>query len=114
MIDKPEVKVGERTNLKILAEPTSTCRRKQNSALNFLDVVIFDRKTSKLLPRSNRRVLYNGSLTKSITTTKASVVNLEIIPIERGQYEFGVCISKSNNQDGIIQFDSERVVLSVI
>ncbi|QID83726.1 hypothetical protein GRS66_006202 [Saccharomyces pastorianus] len=114
LIDNPEVKVGERTNLKILADPTSTCRRKQNSAINFLDVVIFDRKTSKLLPRSNRRILYNGSLTRSITTTKASVVNLEIIPIEKGQYEFGVCISKSNNQDGIIQFDSERVVLSVI
>lgn len=111
-LDEPKVKVGKRINLKILAEPTSICRKKQNSIINFLDIIILDRKTSKLLPRSNRRILYNGSLTMPISTVKASEVNLEIIPIEKGQYEFSVCISKSN-KDGIIQFDSESVILSV-
>ncbi|CAI4874864.1 ADS_G0012360.mRNA.1.CDS.1 [Saccharomyces cerevisiae] len=114
LLDEPKVKVGEIINLKIITEPTSTCRRKQNSTVNFLDIVIFDSKTSKILPRSNRRILYNGSLTKPISTTKVSEINLEIIPIEKGRYEFSVCISKSNNQDGIIQFDSENVILSVI
>ncbi|EJS42210.1 trs120p [Saccharomyces arboricola H-6] len=114
LIDKPKVKVGERASLRILTEPTNTCRRKQTSTINFLDIIIFDKKTSKLLPRSNRRILYNGSLTKPISTANASEVDLEIIPIERGHYEFGVCISKSNNQDGIVQFDSESVILSVI
>lgn len=114
LIDRPEIRIGERTNLRIVAEPTNTCRRKQNSTINFLDIVIFDRRTSKLLPRSNRRILYNGSLTRPITTNRPSEVNLEIIPIERGQYEFGVCIFKSNNQDGIIQFNSESVILSVM
>ncbi|CAI4059188.1 TRAPPII-specific subunit TRS120 SKDI_04G6160 [Saccharomyces kudriavzevii IFO 1802] len=114
LIDRPEIRIGERTNLRIVAEPTNTCRRKQNATINFLDIVIFDRRTSKLLPRSNRRILYNGSLTRPITTNRPSEVNLEIIPIERGQYEFGVCIFKSNNQDGIIQFNSESVILSVM
>lgn len=35
LLDEPKVKVGEIINLKIITEPTSTCRRKQNSTVNF-------------------------------------------------------------------------------
>ncbi|AET40206.1 TRAPPII-specific subunit TRS120 Ecym_5457 [Eremothecium cymbalariae DBVPG len=48
----------------------------------------FERRTGKPIPESNKILLYNGTLTKSINLKTSNKIELKVMPIERGEYEF--------------------------
>ncbi|SCU88693.1 LAMI_0D11012g1_1 [Lachancea mirantina] len=55
--------------------------------------LIFDRRTGRLLPKSNSRVIYNGNLTRKVKLAKDSDTGLELLPLDRGEYEIGCSIN---------------------
>lgn len=61
-----------------------------------LTFMFFDRRTGKILPRSNKRILYNGKLSSNIQAKYQPEIKLDILPLERGEYEIGCCINGSN------------------
>ena len=61
-----------------------------------LTFMFFDRRTGKILPRSNKRILYNGKLTSNIQAKYQPEIKLDILPLERGEYEIGCCVNGSN------------------
>ncbi|KAH7587582.1 hypothetical protein J7298_01351 [Nakaseomyces glabratus] len=85
-------------------------RIQQTALLNFF---IFEHFSSKLLPKSNRRLLYNGSLSQKFSTNSESTVCLDVIPIEPGCYEICVCISETESVDKVLQFNPDSILVEV-
>lgn len=75
---------------------------------------IFEHPSSKLLPKSNRRLLYNGSLSQTFSTASETDNILELIPVEPGCYEVCCCVSKSGDASKTIQFNSNSLLLHVL
>ncbi|KAL3232155.1 Uncharacterized protein RNJ44_04071 [Nakaseomyces bracarensis] len=78
-----------------------------------LHFFILEYPSSKLLPRSNKRLLYNGSLSQIFSTNSETNNILELIPIEPGCYEICCCISKSGDTNKTIQFNSNSLLIQV-
>lgn len=78
-----------------------------------VNLLIFDNKTTKLLLDSNRRVLYNGSLKKLVSSRHKTVSNFEFLPIEHGEYRLSVCITSGKDRNTLLQADSSIIVITV-
>lgn len=93
--------------------PTQSHHPNVRNSMLQLNYMIFDHRTSKLLPRSNRRILYNGTLSHHIMATKKVTTSLELWPIESGNYEVLVSISNLDGDESTIQLNSEPVTFQV-
>lgn len=110
-LDRNNVNMGQTIHARVNVQPTQ--QRGNESPMLLLNYMIFDNRSSKLLPKSNRRVLYNGTLTRQISATKPAEAILELVPIERGNYEICACISQSGTPGSLLQFNAEPVTFSV-
>ncbi|CCK69551.1 TRAPPII-specific subunit TRS120 KNAG_0C04490 [Huiozyma naganishii CBS 8797] len=114
-LDKESLKVGEHLKATVNVSPV-----KDNSTLGelpsiiLLNVLIFDNRTSKLLSKSNRRILYNGLSCKSISGGTATETTFDFLPIETGQYQICACLSRSDDRDTVIQLDHSIVIFNVL
>lgn len=117
-IDKRSVTAGESVNASVRINPTSLADRSPASQLPpeklLLNFMIFDNHTAKLLTKSNRRVLFNGTLSRHLIITKPVETQLQVLPLEKGSYEICVCISRSDSKDQAIQFNSGLVAFTVV
>lgn len=111
-IDKKETVRGQKIQAEISVEPSTLTKsnastkaakthvsKKSKIQILTLNIMVFDTKTSKLLPKSNRRILYNGTLSRQISATKQTTANIELLPIEKGDYEIIACISKGTDDN---------------
>lgn len=127
VIDKNKVAVGEQIEAKISVTPTTAATldphsrtktkakknnvmKKANSNDLTMNIIIFDRSASKVLSKSNRRILYNGTLTQHISASEHTQANIELLPIEKGNYEITACISEPRDDElTIVQSQFEPV-----
>lgn len=107
-----KVNVGDPINFKIHIEPTGTVHEPLPN-ISVLNILIFDNKTSKLVTHTNRRILFNGSLSRTINTQTSYQSNFELLPIEKGEYQVSVVLSDKDDKDSIIQLDSNVNIFSV-
>lgn len=110
-LDRNNINMGQTIHATVSVKPTQ--QKDNESPMLLLNFMIFDNRSSKLLPKSNRRVLYNGTLKRQISATKPAEAVLELVPIERGNYEICACISKTDTTDSVILFNAEPVTFSV-
>lgn len=109
--EKPHV--GDQLSVKVNTIPINTKQHHLSLDSVFLNFMIFDNHTSKLLPKKNQRLFYNGMLSRTLPVTETSEVELDLMPIEKGEYEVSVCISEGPNSDSILQFSNEAVTFCV-
>lgn len=112
-VENLEVSAGDNVRLTVTLENTRSQIDESIPAQRKLNVWILDHSTSKILPRSNRRVLYNGTLVRTVETTKQSTVNFDLLPIESGMYELCAAVARPDSIDPLLHFDSESVVINV-
>ncbi|CAR28023.1 ZYRO0D12012p [Zygosaccharomyces rouxii] len=117
-IDKRSVTKGECVNAVVKVSPRSIsdCTTSPQSPPErlLLNFAIFDSHTAKLLSKSNRRVLFNGTLSRHLIVIKPVETQLQLLPLEKGSYEICVCLSRSDSKDQAIQFNSGLVTFTVI
>lgn len=78
-----------------------------------VNLLIFDNKTARPLLESNRRVLYNGSLIKFVSSRSETLSTFELLPIEHGEYRLSVCVTSGTDRNIILQADTSIVVINV-
>lgn len=78
-----------------------------------VNLLIFDNKTARPLLDPNRRVLYNGSLSKFVASRSETLSTFELLPIEPGTYRLSVCITPGADRNTILQDDISIVVINV-
>ncbi|GCE97849.1 hypothetical protein ZYGM_002912 [Zygosaccharomyces mellis] len=118
-IDKHNVTRGECVNTLVKVSPTSnpdlTSSGLSSPEKLLLNFAIFDSHTAKLLSKSNRRVLYNGTLSRHLIVIKPVEAQLQLLPLEKGTYEICVCLSSSApGRDQAMQFNSGFVTFTVV
>ncbi|KAM3160478.1 hypothetical protein ACU8KH_04611 [Lachancea thermotolerans] len=93
---RSELRLGETLSIcaKIGFNQKFPCSEAKPAKLEFL---IYNRRTGKLLPRSNTSILYNGQLSKRIIPKYDSEVKIELVPIDKGDYEVGCCLESVFN-----------------
>ncbi|CUS24120.1 LAQU0S14e00584g1_1 [Lachancea quebecensis] len=93
---KSELHMGEslRIYAKIGYNQKHPCSETKPVKLEFL---IYNRRTGKLLPKSNTSILYNGQLSKRVTPKYDSEITLDLVPIDNGEYEVGCCLDSVFN-----------------
>ncbi|CCF58495.1 hypothetical protein KAFR_0E03430 [Kazachstania africana CBS 2517] len=107
-----ENKVGDRINIKAVITPSSPKKIVKEDSL-IVTLTIFDKLTLKLLSKSNKRILYNGSLMDYIDPNITSKVSFELLVLERGHYEICVALSRMQDPDHIVPANSNPVSLLV-
>ncbi|GMM58736.1 Trs120 protein [Maudiozyma humilis] len=112
-LESTEVTSGDMVRLTVELSNTRSHVDDSVPAQRKLNLWILDHSTSKILPRSNRRVLYNGTLVRTIETTKPCSVNFDLLPIESGKYELCAAVARPDSVDPLLHFDSESVVITV-
>lgn len=112
-VDKSIINKGTTIRVKATITPTQSRHKSPKHSMLILNFVLFDHQTSKVIPRSNRRILYNGTLNHHIVANKEASTTLELLPIEAGHYEILVTIEGADDQDSSIQFNSEPAVFQV-
>lgn len=105
--NKDRVKTGEHLKIDVAVQPTSALTSNINTV--FLNLLIFDNRTSKLLPRSNRRILFNGTLSKPLQITKLIRTSFELLPIERGDYQITIALATGKNQQSLLQMNTNTI-----
>ena len=113
-ISDQKVSVGERVTIKATLNPLKTKHSDTTQAIVSLNFMVFDLHSSKLLPKSNRRILYNGGLTRQVSTSKHAEVPLDLVIIERGTYEISVCVTKITHPDDVLQFSTRAVTFCAV
>ncbi|CDH17657.1 related to Trafficking protein particle complex II-specific subunit 120 [Zygosaccharomyces bailii ISA1307] len=115
-IDKRSVAKGQSLNAVVKVSPTSILDPALQSPpeMLFLSFMIFDNHTARLLTKSDKRVLFNGTLSRCLRVTKPVETALQLLPIEKGSYEICACISRSNTSDQVLQFNPGLVTFTVV
>ncbi|CCH58472.1 hypothetical protein TBLA_0A06800 [Henningerozyma blattae CBS 6284] len=116
-IDENTVTMGDQVQIKVKTMPIK--KSSTHDEIYYLNFIIFDNHTQKIIPRNTSRLLYNGVLSRTLTISKdyeGEAINtlLELIPIEKGEYEISVCISEGPNSENLLQFSSESVIFQVV
>lgn len=110
-IDQTKITRNQSVHARVTITPTPA--RQASSEQLLLTFMIFDHQTSKILPNSSRRVLYNGTLTRHVVAAKETKIALELIPIEPGTYEICALITNSTEDRSMSLFNQEPVTLLV-
>lgn len=115
-IDKRTVAKGQPVNAVVRVSPTSISDptaplEPEMLSLNFM---IFDNHTARLLTKSDKRVLFNGTLSRCLRVTKPVETALQLLPIEKGNYEICACISRPSTSDQVLQFNPGLVTFTVV
>ncbi|GAV54014.1 hypothetical protein ZYGR_0AK05160 [Zygosaccharomyces rouxii] len=117
-IDKSSVAKGQCVKAVVKVSPTSnsdlTASPQSSPEKLILNFAIFDSHTAKLLSKSNRRVLFNGTLSRHLIVVKPVETQLQLLPLEKGSYEICVCPSRSDSKDQAIQFNPGLVTFTVV
>ncbi|SMN19635.1 similar to Saccharomyces cerevisiae YDR407C TRS120 One of 10 subunits of the transport protein particle (TRAPP) complex of the cis-Golgi which mediates vesicle docking and fusion [Maudiozyma saulgeensis] len=111
--DNTTVSIGSNIKLSVHLENTREIITDDIPSQRKLNIWIIDQKTSKILPRSNGRVLYNGTLSKTVSTDKPFSTKFDLLPVEPGVYEICAAVARLDNQDPLLHFDSESIILTV-
>lgn len=112
--EEKTVKKGSILQVDVLLRPSGAAIKNNISDVVSVNLLIFDNKTSRLLLESNRRVLYNGSLNKLISSREETLSKFELLPIEHGEYRLSVCISSGLDCNNVLQVDTSVVTVTVI
>lgn len=112
-LDKCTIEKGQSLCVKATVTPTQSRQSSTRNSMLLLNFMLFDNQTCKLLPKSNRRILYNGTLNHHIMATKKATINLTLLPIETGNYEIFVSIASTDGDESTIQFNSGPVTFQV-
>lgn len=89
---KSEVSIGE--TLRIHTKLTQNNLHHNASGDTYqLDFLLYNRRTGKPLPKSNTSVLYNGQLSRRICPKHEPEVTLDLMPIDKGEYEIACCLN---------------------
>ncbi|KAG0667912.1 hypothetical protein C6P45_005235 [Maudiozyma exigua] len=107
------VNIGDNLKLGVQLENTRTKTTDQIPPQRKLNIWIIDHKTSKILPRSNSRILYSGTLSKMISTNKPFTTEFNLLPVEPGTYEICAAVARLESQDPLLHFDSESIIITV-
>lgn len=110
-VDKNNVARNQPVLAKVTITPTQARKAKTEPLL--LTFMVFDNQTSKLLPSSSRRILYNGTLTRSIVATSEIKVALNLVPIEPGNYEVCALVTNADEDHSMTIFNREPVTFLV-
>lgn len=110
-VDKNEVEKNSPVQAKVTI--TSTHSKQVKPEPLILTFLVFDNQTSQLLPKSSRRILYNGTLTRHVIASHESQVVLELVPIESGSYEICALLTKPNEDRSMSLFNREPVSFQV-
>ena len=111
--DNTTVNIGDNLKLGVHLENTRTKITDQIPPQRKLNIWIIDHKTSKILPRSNSRILYSGTLSKMISTDKPFTTEFNLLPVEPGTYEICAAVARLESQDPLLHFDSESIIITV-
>lgn len=111
-VEDPILKVGDMIEINISVEPILHKQHSMKSSV-FLNFLIYDSKSSKMIPKTSNRILYNGTLSMTISATRKTETKLQLTPLEKGVYEICTCISAIHNRNNVLQFNSENLILSV-
>ncbi|EDO14417.1 hypothetical protein Kpol_218p2 [Vanderwaltozyma polyspora DSM 70294] len=79
----------------------------------FVNFTMVDSRCNIPLPKVNNRILYNGILCQPLFLSTEEKVQLEMTPIEKGDYEISVSISEDLNGETIIPNSLESVSFKV-
>ena len=111
--DNTTVSIGANLKLTVHLENTRKIASDDIPLQRKLNIWIIDHKTSKILPRSNGRILYNGTLSKTVSTDKPFSAEFVLLPVEPGTYEICAAVARLDSQDPLLHFDSESIILTV-
>ncbi|SCW02844.1 LAFE_0F15522g1_1 [Lachancea fermentati] len=99
---KNMIEVGEILQIKATVKfNTLHAKNDETVSLSFL---LFNRRTGKTIPKASNAVLYNGKLTRQIRPMHNSEVTLDLLPLERGEYEIACCLNSSEFNDVPVYF----------
>lgn len=111
--NKTSVEVGDDVKLTLKLDVMRKNTENLKSGLRTLNIWILDHNTSKILPKSNRKVLYNGTLSREVQIDKSFCLDFELFPVERGIYEICAAVARQDGSDPLLYFDSESFLLTV-
>lgn len=111
--DNTTVNIGDDLKLGVHLENTRTKITDDIPPQRKLNIWIIDHKTSKILPRSNSRILYNGTFSRMISTDKPFSTEFNLLPVEPGTYEICAAVARLESQDPLLHFDSESIIITV-
>ncbi|SCU95160.1 LADA_0G13916g1_1 [Lachancea dasiensis] len=108
-ISSPQATIRMGETLKLTACVTAnTHHPKYAEGMVQLDFLLYNRHTGLALPKSNTRLLYNGQLSHLVDPTTGIAVNLDILPIDTGEFEVGCCVDETHFNDEPVYFRVER------
>ncbi|CCD22576.1 TRAPPII-specific subunit TRS120 NDAI_0A04190 [Naumovozyma dairenensis CBS 421] len=112
-MEKTNVKIGDSTEIVVEIQTNTKDRLNKTPPTEYLHYLIFDHFSSQALPKSNGKLLYNGSLSKPINSCKDTRSTLELIPLNRGKYEIHTCISDAACPESILHYNANFIVFTV-
>ena len=94
-------------------EPMKVRRLSKNQEVVCWKLLIFYENNTKLLSVTNRRMLCNGTLSRTMRITRQGEAKFELLPIEPGSYEICAAVASVGDKEHLLQFNAENIYLNV-
>ena len=113
LADKTELAVFSPVTVTAKVEPMKVRRLSKNQEVVCLKLLIFYENNTKLLSVTNRRMLCNGTLSRTMRITRQGEAKFELLPIEPGSYEICAAVASVGDKEHLLQFNAENIYLNV-
>lgn len=113
LADKTELTVFSPVTVTAKVEPMKVRRLPKNQEVICLKLLIFYENNTKLLSVTNRRMLCNGTLSRTMRISRLGEAKFELLPIEPGFYEICAAVASVGDREHLLQFNAENISLNV-